>query len=111
MDFGRDGLGLPVAATDLVERSNAIRLGKAEKVAPNCCYALGPRLIDPATAKIYPFQEAAKNQVFLCVFADPWRDDSARSSASSKPPPARHDVMLFPQGRGPDSEVRDNSWR
>jgi hypothetical protein len=73
VDFGRDGLfDLPVGATDLVERSNATRLGKVEKEAPNFLYALGPRLLDPATAKIYPFEDAARNQVFVC-FADPWR--------------------------------------
>ncbi len=110
VDFGRDGLfDLPIGATDLVERSNAIRLGKVEKEAPNFLYALGPRLLDPATAKIYPFEETARNQVFLCVFADPWRVEFgslvSELEAFQKQRPGTM-LMLFPQGRRPDSEVR-----
>ena len=108
VDFGRDGLlDLPVGATDLVERSNAIRLGKVEKVAPNFLYALAPRLLDPATAKVYPFEDAARNQVFLCVFADPWRVEFGPlvSELEALHRPGMM-LMLFPQGRRPDSEVR-----
>lgn len=108
VDFGRDGLfALPIGTTDLVERSNAIRLGKVEKTAPNFLYALGPRLLDPATAKIYPFEDAAKNQVFLCVFADPWRVEFgplvSELEAFRRPGMM---LMLFPQGRRPDREVQ-----
>jgi hypothetical protein len=108
VDFGRDGLfELPISATDLVERSNAIRLGKVEKAAPNFLYALGPRLLDPSTAKIYPFEYAARNQVFLCVFADPWRVEFgplvSELEAFHRPGMM---LMLFPQGRRPDREVQ-----
>jgi hypothetical protein len=108
VDFGRDGLQeLPVGATDLVERSNAIRLGKADKEAPNFVYALAPRLLDPTTEKIYPFEETAKNRVFLCVFADPWRKEFgplvSELEALRRPGML---LMLFPQGQRPDREVK-----
>ena len=68
---------------------------------------LGPRLIDPATAKIYPFPEAARNLVFLCVFADPWRVEFgplvSELEAFRRPGML---LMLFPQGRRPDREVQ-----
>ena len=110
VDFGRDGLfDLPIGATDLVERSNAIRVGRIEKEAPNFLYALGPRLLDPATAKIYPFEDTAKNRFFLCVFADPWRVEFGplvgELEAFQKQRPGVM-LMLFPQGRRPDGEVR-----
>lgn len=110
VDFGRGGLfELPIGVTDLVERSNAIRLGKVEKVAPNFLYALGPRLLDPATAKVYPFEDTARNQLFLCVFADPWRVEFgplvSELEAFQRQRPGTL-LMLFPQGRRPDSEVR-----
>ena len=95
-----------------MERSNAIRLGKVEKEAPNFLFALGPRLLDPATEKIYPFEETARNQFFLCVFADPWRVEFgplvSELEAFRRPGMM---LMLFPQGRRPDSEVRDSSSR
>ena len=108
VDFGRDGLfDLPVGATDLVARSNAIRVGSAEKEAPNFLYALGPRLLDPATAKVYPFAEAARNRLFLCVFADPWRVEFGPlvSEIETLRRPGMM-LILFPQGRRPDREVR-----
>jgi len=117
VDFGRDGIyDLPVSATDLVERSNAIRLGTLNKEAPNFIYALGARLLDPATAKIYPFEETGRHRFFLCVFADPWRKEFVPLVTEIEAL-RRPDVLpiLFPQGRRPDTEVRGQlqamSWK
>jgi hypothetical protein len=74
VDFGRDGLyAVPVAETDLLERANRIRLGEAQKDAPNFVLAIGPRLLDSASPELQPFslQEVAGYERFLCVFADP----------------------------------------
>jgi hypothetical protein len=110
VDFGRDGLyDVPIAATDLVERANAIRLGKAEKLAPNFLLAIGPRLLDSRSpvVKAFEFKEAATHHVFLCVFADPWRKEFLEISTGLERLRARPDVLtiLFPQSHRPDSQV------
>jgi hypothetical protein len=112
IDFGRDGLHeIPVDATDLVERSNAIRLGKAEKAAPNFLMAIGPRLLDSRSADVraYPFDDAAKGRLFLCVFADPWRKDFGTLVHALTPLADQPGVqaILFPLSRRPDVQVRD----
>ena len=108
VDFGRDGIyDVPVSATDLVERSNGVRLGTLSKQAPNFVYALGPRLLDPATAKIYPLEDTSNRRFFLCVFADPWRKEFG-PLVTEVEALRRPDLLpiLFPQGRRPDTEVR-----
>ena len=110
IDFGRDGLReVPISATDLVERSNAVRLGKVEKVAPNFLLAIGPRLLDSRTplVKAFDFKEAATHRVFLCVFADPWRKEFEAIATALERLRDRPDVLtiLFPQSHRPDSQV------
>lgn len=107
IDFGRDGrFEVPVPATDVIERSNAIRLGKASKLAPNFVLALGPRLLDASNARGLPFKTVAAHRLFLCVFADPWRKEFGPLVAQISA--LRHPgllTILFPQGRRPDGEV------
>ena len=110
IDFGRDGLhDVPISATDLVERANAIRLGQAEKLAPNFLLAIGPRLLDSRSAVVraFEFKEAAAYRVFLCVFADPWRKEFLGISTALGRLRDRPDVLtiLFPQSHRPDSQV------
>jgi hypothetical protein len=110
IDFGRDGRWqVPVGATDLLERANAIRLGQSEKAAPNLLWAIGPRLMDPRFPEVraFPFREAAKSHLFLCVFADPWRKEFGTLVTALAPLRDRPGVLtvLFPQGRRPDSQV------
>jgi hypothetical protein len=75
-------------------------LGKGREGRAELSLCAAPRLLDPATAKIYPFEDAAKNQVFLCVFADPLARGvrSARQRARGAHRPGMM-PMLFPQGR------------
>jgi hypothetical protein len=110
LDFGRDGLReVPISATDLVERSNAIRLGKAEKLAPNFLLAIGPRLLDSTdpVVRAFPFKDAAASHLFLCVFADPWRREFGALVTALAPFRDRAGVqtILFPQSHRPDSQV------
>ncbi len=110
IDFGRDGLhDVPISATDLVERANAIRLGQAEKLAPNFLLAIGPRLLDSRSpvVRAFEFKEAASHRAFLCVFADPWRKEFLEISAALGRLRDRPDVLtiLFPQSHRPDSQV------
>ena len=117
IDFGRDGIyDVPVSSTDLVERSNAVRLGTLPKEAPNFVYALGVRMLDPVSAKIYPLEDTTRRRFFLCVFADPWRKEFGPlvSEIEARRRPELLPI-LFPQGRRPDTEVRDQlqamSWK
>lgn len=110
IDFGRDGLHeIPVGATDLVARANAIRVGKAEKSAPNLLFAIGPRLLDSASlvARGFPFADALEKRFFLCIFADPWRREFGSLVSALAPLRNRPDVLLvlFPQSHRPDSQV------
>ncbi len=110
IDFGRDGLlRVPVAVTDLVARANEIRLGRAEKPAPNVLWAIGARLVDSTSedTRAFPFGDAASHSVFLCVFADPWRRELAGLVSALAPLGRRAGVqtILFPQSRRPDSQV------
>lgn len=110
IDFGRDGLHVvPVAATDLVERANRVRLGELDKMAPNYVLAIGPRLIDAAADPPRPlsFRDATYERVFLSVFADPRAADFAALAKALAPLRARSGLLtiLFPQGDRPDPEV------
>jgi hypothetical protein len=119
IDFGRDGLAeAPVAATDLVERANAIRTGDAEKMAPNFVFAIAPRVADPAsdTLAVLPFEAALANDRFLCVFADP---GDARFAALAKDLGTLRLrpgllTILFAQGEHADralrARLREMSW-
>jgi hypothetical protein len=112
VDFGRDGLHeVPVAATDLVSSANRIRQGELEKSAPNFVLAIGPRLLDPASDALRPFDFAAvaENTGFLCVFADPASEGFASLAAALAPLRERRGVLtiLFPQGAHRDAEVRE----
>lgn len=108
IDFGRDGLhAVPVDATDLVERANRIRLGEAEKVAPNFVMAIGPRLLDPQALRVFSLRNAYGYSRFLCVFADPAAEQLAELAKALAPLAEREDVLtiFFPQGRPDDRRV------
>jgi hypothetical protein len=112
IDFGRDGMHrIPVAKTDLVERANRVRRGELEKVAPNFVLAIGPRLVDAASATMQPlpFPDVAAGLGMLSVFADPNAKDFSALAMSLAPLSERVGVftILFPQGQHPDAGVRD----
>jgi hypothetical protein len=110
LDFGRDGLArVPLSATDLVARANDVRLGRAEKPAPNFLWAIGARLVDSTAENVraFPFEDAASHTAFLCVFADPWKREFAGLVTALEPVTRRAGVqtILFPQSQRPDSQV------
>lgn len=112
IDFGRDGLHwIPVAKTDLVERANRVRRGELEKIAPNFVLAIGPRLVDAASATLQPlpFPDVAAGLGMLSVFADPGAKDFSALAMSLAPLSERAGLftILFPQGQHPDAGVRD----
>jgi hypothetical protein len=112
IDFGRDGLyEAPVSVTDVVERANRIRLGEQEKMAPNFLLAIGPRLLDSASASLRPFRYsvAAESYAFLCIFADPGAEGFSDLAAVLAPLHGRSGVLtiLLPQGTHPDGELRE----
>ena len=110
VDFGRDGLRkIPLATTDFFESANAIRIGKAEKEAPNLVFAIAPRLLDSrvAFARGFPFDESARKKLFLCVFADPWHQSFPKMARDLEALGNRPDVLtiLFPQSYRGDVQV------
>jgi hypothetical protein len=112
IDFGRDGLAtLPVAATDVVARANAVRTGAAEKTAPNLTYAIAPRLLDARADAMrrVRLEDSFTRRAFLCVFANP-DDASLRKLASwIAARTTSGDVLpvLFAQGQHPDGELHE----
>lgn len=73
VDFGRDGRAtLPIAKTDVVARSNAVRTGEMEKDANNYVFMFAPRLVDGAADKLQPFRfpHQAGIRHFLLVFTE-----------------------------------------
>jgi hypothetical protein len=120
LDFGRDGLHeIAVGETDLVERANRVRRGELEKLAPNLLLAIGPRLLDSASASLHPlsYSIAAEARGFLCVFADPGETAFADLARALSPLDGRHGVLtvLLPQGEHPDARLRERlqalGWR
>lgn len=112
IDFGRDGLyRVPVDATDLAERSDAVRDGRLDKLAPNLVLSIGRGLIDPGsdTPRAYPYQDVVGHDLFLCVFADPRTPEFERLAHALGPFLARPGLLtlFFPQGRLPDPDVRE----
>ncbi len=112
IDFGRDGVHrIPVAKTDLVERANRVRRGELEKIAPNFVLAIGPRLVNAASATMQPlpFPDVAAGLGMLSVFADPDAKDFSALAMSLAPLSERDGLftILFPQGQHPDAGVRD----
>jgi hypothetical protein len=112
IDFGRDGLfEVPVGATDLIERANRVRLGEADKMAPNFVLDVAPRLAEPAGAAPRPFglREALTRRAFLCVFADPSAPGFSELAAALAPLADRAGVLtiLFAQGDHPDPRLAE----
>jgi hypothetical protein len=112
IDFGRDGLyEIPVAETDLVERANRVRRGELEKTAPNFVLAIGPRLVSTKGESLvpFPYEEAARQELFLSVFADPGAQGFRDLAAVLAPLDERQGVLtiLFPQGEHPDAKVHE----
>lgn len=117
VDFGRDGLHtVPVGSTDLLERANQIRTGELEKTAPNFVMAIGPRLIDAASARMrpVPLRELLGKRGFITVFAS--REQLAEMAAGLAPLATRSDVrtIVLPQGELTDRRTRqillDLAW-
>lgn len=120
IDFGREGKReVPVEATDLVQRANEVRLGKAGKIAPNFVHVIGPRLLDAEAPSVrpYAFERAFLSSGFLAVHADPADPGFADLAAKLAPLQNRYGVLtvLFPLGRRPDPEtydrLKDLDWR
>lgn len=120
IDFGRNGLAeVPIAATDLVARSNGVRLGTERKYQPNFIEAIGPRLIDSKAEPMRPVTMATvyRHQGFVCVFADMSAPSLAEIAKALAPLARREDVMtvVFPQGRPLDvivyERLRSVDWK
>jgi len=112
VDFTRDGKHrVPVDVTDVVERANQVRAGELPKIAPNFVHAIGPRLVDAEAEQIrfYDFAATFEPSGFLAVFVDPRAPGFAELAKSLVPLRGRHRVLtvLFPQGRYPDVETRE----
>jgi hypothetical protein len=110
VDFGRDGIAeLPIAATDLVERANRIRLGELEKEAPNFAWALGPRLIDASAKPPVPvsFVDVRRAEAFVTVFVDPSAHELEEIALALAPlgDDWRVLIALFAQGMLTDAGV------
>jgi hypothetical protein len=110
IDFGRDGLlELPFAATDLVQRSDRIRRGELDKIAPNFVLAVGTRLLSASDdpPRTFGIEAALERPGFLAVFADPGAPGFASLAEALRPLQDRHRVLtvLFPLGRHPDNQV------
>ncbi len=102
IDFGRRGVHeVPIAVTDLVERANHVRTGERFKGTPNFLLQIGTRLVDTRAAAPAPLESVvlARHQRFLCVFADPARDDLAQLAQSVEEHASRIDArtIFFPQ--------------
>jgi hypothetical protein len=111
IDFGREGLfEVPVAQTDLLQRANRVRQGDLHKVAPNFIHAIGPRLVDSAAPSLRPFdlRRAMQYEMFLAIFVDPESEQFAALATALSPllDRPRLMVILFPQGRHGDPEIR-----
>jgi hypothetical protein len=110
IDFGKVGkYEIPPGMTDIADRANEIRLGKAPKEAPNFTYAIRSRMVDASGDAVKPLDaERVTQRDFLCVYADP---DAASFEALARaltPLATRDGVMtiLFPQGKHEDEAVR-----
>jgi len=102
IDFGRDGVhAVPLGRTDVVERANAIREGRAGKLGPNLAHVLGPRLVDARHATIGPvsFQDTFGVPGYLSVHAAP--EHFAEIASTLAPLQGRHGVwtVVFPHTR------------
>lgn len=120
IDFGRDGVHeVPIGATDVVERANAVRLGERDKLAPNFVHAIGPRLVDSSgeQPRNEPFEEVYEPKAFLAVFADPSAEGFAELARALAPLQEREGLatILFAQGRHPAEELHaklaELDWR
>jgi hypothetical protein len=112
IDFGRDGLHtVPLEATDLLARANAVRLGEAEKSAPNLVLDIAPRLLDAGAETLRPYgvRPALAYPRFLCLFADPSAAGFDELATALAPLQQRADVLtvLFPLGSHPDAALRE----
>lgn len=120
IDFGRNGLAeVPIEATDLIARSNGVRLGTERKFLPNFIEAIGPRLLDSSAESVRPVTMTTvyPHEGFLCVFADTSAPSLAEIAKALAPLAQRDDVMtiVFPQGRPLDvivyERLRSIDWK
>ncbi len=111
-DFSRHGRHeVPIAATDLIEQANRVRLGVEAKMAANLVLTIGNKLLDPASeeARSFVVPRDTDLEAFLCVFADPAAEDFPAVADALRRFAGREGALtvLFPQ-----SELRDSSvWR
>lgn len=109
VDFSRFGKHwIPVDATDVIERANAVRLGAEHKFAPNLVLALGNRLLDPTGRELTEIREDPLDQrAFVLVFADPRGEAFEALARDLSAVDERGDVLvvLLPQGGHADAHV------
>jgi hypothetical protein len=110
IDFGKRGkYEIPPGKTDIAERANQIRLGKAHKEAPNFVYAIRDRMVDPEGESVrgLPPERLDGTPGFLCVYADPAAADFEALARALAPLSTRDGVMtiLFPQGTHADEAI------
>jgi hypothetical protein len=103
IDFGRHGRHeVPVGATDLVDRANAVRTGELHKVAANFLAHFGTQFLDPTAQEQVPMPtpELAKSSLFLCLFLFPSGPAFAplAERLASLPSAPRLQMLLFPLG-------------
>jgi hypothetical protein len=97
IDFGRDGVHeVPISGTDLVERTNGVRMGDESKLAPNLVRSLAPRLIDSAAVPPGPlgFGPVMEADALLCVIADPQAESFAALAAQLAPLRTRAKLLI-----------------
>ncbi len=112
IDFGAYGnYEIPVARTDVVERANRIRVGEAQKDAPNFTHAIRSRMLTPREGHpvAMPRAWADPRPGFLCVFIDPEHEAFEAVARALAPLQDRNGVgtILFPQGDSADQAVLD----
>ncbi len=110
VDFGRKGVHhVPIEKTDLVERANELRLGKAEKSSPNFVHVFDNRLLDASREVLVPFvtRRTDRFDAYLAVHADPAAEGFEALARDLRPlhESGRVLTVLFPQGGHIDENV------
>jgi hypothetical protein len=120
IDFGRDGLyDVPVAATDLVARANAVRRGTLPKEAPNLLQAIGPRLVDLGAdpPREVTLAELEEKSLVVALIADPSEVGFPAMARALMAFEGREDLLLVLLGVGHHMDrdiaprVRGAGWK
>ena len=107
VDFSRFGKHwVPIEATDVVARAEAIRLGSQHKYAPNLVLALKNRLLDPSGRTLVETSEDPMSQrAFVLLFADPLTTDFELVARDLRAIERDRDVMLVLIAQGDLSDA------